>query len=200
MVRRRAGGCTILAAVARRANTDGRLNGKRVAILVDDGYDAREVAEPLASLRGDGAEVLIVGVAAGRTHHDMTGAETLTTDVAAVVAPPFDAIVIPGGYAPDRLRMRHAIVDLIRAAMAAGTVVAAVCRGPQVLISANVVRGRTLTCWPSIAVDVMNAGGLYVDRPVVRDGNLVTARKADDLGPFTDAIAGALVAAAGPGD
>ncbi len=67
--------------------------------------------------------------------------------------------------------------------MQAGKPVAAICHGPQVLISANVLRGRTLTCWPSIAVDVKNAGGLYVDRPVVRDGNLITARKTDDL-PF----------------
>ena len=74
----------------------------------------------------------------------------------------------------------------------AGKVVAAICHGPQVLISADVVRGRTLTCWPSIAVDVKNAGGLYVDQPVVEDGTLITSRKPDDVPAFCDAIIRAL--------
>ena len=93
----------------------------------------------------------------------------------------FDALVIPGGHAPDKMRMRHAMVDLARDAMEAGKPVAAICHGPQLLISANALRGRTLTCWPSIAIDVKNAGGLYVDKPVVEDGNLITSRKPDDV-------------------
>ena len=104
----------------------------------------------------------------------------------------FDAVVIPGGHAPDKMRMRHAMVDLARDAMEAGKPVAAICHGPQVLISANVLRGRTLTCWPSIAIDVKNAGGLYVDRPVVEDGNLITSRKPDDVPVFGEAIIRAL--------
>jgi protease I len=76
--------------------------------------------------------------------------------------------------------------------MADGKPVAAICHGPQVLISANALRGKTLTCWPSIAIDVKNAGGLYVDRPVVRDGNLITSRKVDDLSVFSEAIIEAL--------
>jgi protease I len=84
------------------------------------------------------------------------------------------------------------MVDLAGDALAAGTLVAAICHGPQVLISADALRGRTLTCWPSIAVDVKNAGGLYVDRPVVEDGNLITSRKPDDLPLFCDAIVRAL--------
>jgi len=72
--------------------------------------------------------------------------------------------------------------------LAAGKPVAAICHGPSVLINANVLRGKTLTCWPSIAVDVKNAGGRYVDRPVVEDGNLITSRKVDDLAVFNDAI------------
>ena len=85
------------------------------------------------------------------------------------------------------------MVDLAAAAMAANKSVAAICRGAQVLISADAIRGRTLTCWPSIAVDVKNAGGLYVDRPVVRDGNLITSRKADDLEAFAAAVIDALL-------
>jgi protease I len=100
----------------------------------------------------------------------------------------FAAIAIPGGYAPDRIRMRHGLIDLVRDAVAAGRPVAAIGHGAQVLISALVVNGRTMTCWPSIAVDVTNAGGLYVDRPVVEDGPIITARKADDLPRFIAAI------------
>ena len=108
----------------------------------------------------------------------------------------FDALVIPGGHAPDRMRMRHAMVDMARHAMEAGKLVAAICHGPQVLISAHAVRGRTLTCWPSIAVDVKNAGGLYVDKPVVEEGDLITSRKPDDVPAFSDAIIRALGPAA----
>ena len=106
----------------------------------------------------------------------------------------FDALVIPGGHAPDKMRMRHAMVDLARDAMEAGKPVAAICHGPQLLISANALRGRTLTCWPSIAIDVKNAGGLYVDKPVVEDGNLITSRKPDDVPMFSEAIIRALAA------
>jgi protease I len=90
------------------------------------------------------------------------------------------------------MRMRHAMVDLVRDAMERGKPVAAICHGASVLISANVLRGRTLTCWPSIAIDVKNAGGLYVDQPLVEDGNLITSRKPDDLPVFCAAIIRAL--------
>ena len=84
------------------------------------------------------------------------------------------------------------MVDLVRDAMAAGKPVAAICHGPQLLISANALRDRTVTCWPSIAVDVKNAGGLYVDQPVVQDGNLITSRKPDDVPLFSEALIRAL--------
>lgn len=170
------------------------LAGRRVALLVEDGFEARELFEPLEALRRAGADVALVGPAAGKTYQDKTGRETVTAELAAagVRISDFDGLVVPGGHAPDRMRMRHAMVDLARDAMAAAKPVAAICHGPQVLISANVLRGRTLTCWPSIAVDVKNAGGLYVDRPVVRDGNLITSRKPDDLDDFNEALIEAL--------
>ena len=126
---------------------------------------------------------------AGRAYAGKHG-EQVTADRAAAgtQASEFDAVVIPGGFAPDKMRLRHPMVDLVRDLMAAGKPVAAICHGPQVLINANVLRGRTLTCWPSIAVDVKNAGGHYVDKPVVEDGNLITSRKPDDLTQFTDAL------------
>jgi protease I len=171
----------------------GPLAGKRIAILVEDGYDERELTEPLESLRAAGASVTIVGPKAATTFHGKKGG-VVTSDVAAGTATmkDFDALVIPGGHAPDKMRMRHAMVDMARDAMTTGKPVAAICHGPQVLISADVLRGRTLTCWPSISVDVKNAGGLYVDRPVAEDGNLITARKPDDIPPFTAALARAL--------
>ena len=173
---------------------NGRLQGKRIALLVEDGFEAREVTEPLATLRNEGAEVVLVGPQAKVEYHDKARATTIASDLAAGSArmSAFDALVIPGGYAPDKMRMRHAMIDLVKDAMAGGKPVAAICHGPQVLISANALRGKTLTCWPSIAIDVKNAGGLYVDRPVVRDGNLITSRKVDDIPAFTEAIVMAL--------
>jgi protease I len=84
--------------------------------------------------------------------------------------------------------MRHAMVDLVRDVFADGKPVAAICHGPQLLINANILKGRTVTCAPSISVDVTNAGGHYVDRPVVEDGHLITSRKPDDLPQFNDAL------------
>lgn len=174
---------------------DGQLTGKRVALLVEDEFEDSEVTGPRDLLRGAGITVVIVGTKAGATYRGKKG-EAITADLGAgaAKAKDFDAVVIPGGHAPDKMRMRHAMVDLARDAMEAGKPVAAICHGPQVLISANVLRGRTLTCWPSIAVDVKNAGGLYVDKPVVEDGNLITSRKIDDVQVFSEAIIRALKA------
>jgi protease I len=169
------------------------LSGKRVAILVEDEYEDRELVAPLDALRSARATVTIVGPTAGTAFHGRRG-HSIVADEAAGTASvdDFDAFVVPGGHAPDKMRMRHAMVDLVRDAMDAGKPVAAICKGPQVLISANALRGRTLTCWPSIAIDVKNAGGLYVDKPVVEDGNLITSRKPDDLPQFCEAIIRAL--------
>ena len=170
------------------------LSGKRVAMLVEEGFEDRELTGPLDALRAAGATVTIVGPAAGTEFHGKRGQAVVASDAAAgaVRINDFDALVIPGGHAPDKMRMRHAMVDLARDAMEAGKPVAAICHGPQLLISADVLRGRTLTCWPSIAVDVKNAGGLYVDKPVVEDGNLITSRKPDDVPMFSEAIIRAL--------
>jgi protease I len=170
------------------------LAGKRVAILVEDEFEDRELTGPLDALRAAGADVTIVGPTRGASFRGKRGDATVTSDMAAGEARmrDFDALVIPGGHAPDKMRLRHAMVDLARDAMEAGKPVAAICHGPQLLISANALRGRTLTCWPSIAIDVKNAGGLYVDKPVVEDGNLITSRKPDDVPLFDEAIIRAL--------
>jgi protease I len=172
----------------------GSVSGRRVALLVEDEFEDCELTGPLEALRAAGALVTIVGPTVGGEYRGKRGETVVRADLAAGAArmKDFDALVIPGGHAPDKMRMRHAMVDLARDAMEAGKPVAAVCHGPQLLISANVLRGRTLTCWPSIAIDVKNAGGLYVDKPVVEDGNLITSRKPDDVPAFSEAIIRAL--------
>lgn len=166
---------------------------KRVALLVEDEFDDTQLTGSAEALRAAGVEVVLVGPSAGGTYRGKRGA-TVVADRAAgrVRAGDFDALVIPGGHAPDRMRMRHAMIDLVRDMVAAGKPVGAICHGPQLLISVNALRGRTVTCWPSIAIDVKNAGGLYVDKPVVVDGPIITARKPDDIPPFTDAVLRAL--------
>lgn len=163
-------------------------------MLVEDGFEDRELTGPLDALRAAGATVAIVGPLRGSEYRGKRGEAVVTSDLAAGAATmkDFDALVIPGGHAPDKMRMRHAMVDLARDAMDAGKLVAAICHGPQLLISAVALGGRTLTCWPSIAIDVKNAGGLYVDKPVVEDGNLITSRKPDDVPMFSEAIIRAL--------
>ena len=174
--------------------SDGVLTGKRVAMLVENEFEDRELTGPLEALRAAGATVTLIGPTAGAEFTGKRGEAVVTSDLAAGAArmKDFEALVIPGGHAPDKMRMRHAMVDLARDAMDAGKPVAAICHGPQLLISAGALRGRTLTCWPSIAIDVKNAGGLYVDKPVVEDGNLITSRKPDDVPVFSAAIIRAL--------
>jgi protease I len=175
-------------------DTSAAVAGKRVALLVEDGFEDVELTGPLEALRAAGAVVTIVGPVAGGEYRGKAGRASVRAELGAGAADMrnFDALVIPGGYAPDKMRMRHAMVDLARDAMDAAKPVAAICHGPQLLISANALRGRTLTCWPSIAIDVKNAGGLYVDKPVVEDGNLITSRKPDDVPAFSEAIIRAL--------
>ena len=170
------------------------LTGKRVAMLVEDEFEDRELTGPLEALKAAGATVTLIGPTAGAQFTGKRGETTVTSDLAAGAArmADFDALVIPGGHAPDKMRMRHAMVDLARDAMASNKPVAAICHGPSLLISSNSLKGRTLTCWPSIAIDVKNAGGRYVDRPVVEDGNLITSRKPDDVPAFNEAIIRAL--------
>lgn len=172
----------------------GRLAGKRIALLIEDGFAAREVFEPRRLLEAEGATVVTVAPTTKAPYRDKTGTESLTPDLPmhAAKAEDFDGVLIPGGHAPDRLRMRHALLDLVSDTLAAGKPVAAICHGPQVLISVNALRGRTVTCWPSIAIDVKNAGGLYVDRPAVRDGGIITARKGDDVPAFVEMLIGAI--------
>jgi protease I len=180
--------------VQSRAVPGLRLPGKRVAVLIEEGFSAGEVRLSRALLEAEGAAVVLVAPSIKAPYRDKTGTETLAADVpaAALRSSPFDAVVIPGGHSPDRIRMRHGLVEFVVEMAAAGKPIAAICHGPQVLITANLLRDRTVTCWPSIAVDVKNAGGRYVDRPAVQDGPIITGRKGDDVPAVVEVLIHAL--------
>jgi protease I len=165
-------------------------SAKRVALLVEEDFEDRELPLLLEMLRANGLNVTVIGPVADAAYRGKRLEATIRSDMAAGKARinDFDIVVVPGGYAPDRIRLRHAMVDLVRDALEAGKPVAAIDRGAQLLITVNALRGRTVTCWPSIAIDVKNAGGKYVDRPVVEDGPVITARKWDDVPALTDVI------------
>ena len=162
----------------------------RIALLLEEGFDDDEVERITAAFTDALYQVSLVAPFANRSYTGRRGRRTSTADLSAsgAGAAMFAAIIVPGGYAPDRIRMRQAMLDLVRDAVMRGVPVGAIGHGAQVLISAGVIAGRTVTCWPSIAIDVKNAGGLYVDRPVVEDRGVFTARKVDDIGAFVQAI------------
>jgi protease I len=171
------------------------LAGKRVAILAEEDFEDSELVEPLRAMRDAGAKVVIVGSGTKQIYKGKRGSATIRVDVTAdkVKAEDFDAIIVPGGYAPDKMRLHQSMIHLVREAHDLGKVIAAICHGPQLLISAGTVRGRRVTSWPSVTVDLQNAGANWVDEPVVQDGNLITSRKPGDLPRFNKAIIEALV-------
>jgi len=173
------------------------LEGKRVAVLVAEDFEDAELTEPVRALRDSGARIIIVGRDAGESYRGKRGTAEVTAEVSAenAAVEDFDAVVVPGGYAPDRMRLHQPMIDLARKAHEQGKIVAAICHGPQLLISADIVRGRRMTSWPSVAIDLKNAGATWVDQPVVQDGNIVTSRKPADLPKFNKAIIEALVSA-----
>ena len=164
------------------------LKGKRVAILAEDLYQDLELWYPALRLREAGAEVTIVGTGKGvyASKHGYPVKADKSADK--VAAGDFDAVIIPGGYAPDRMRRNEPMVRFVREMDKAGKVVAAICHAGWVLASANVLRGRKATCFAAIRDDVVNAGAAYADAEVVRDGNLITSRKPEDLPAFCRAI------------
>jgi protease I len=165
------------------------LTGKRVAVLVEQKYEEMEVWYPVYRLREAGCTVTLVGPEAGKTYASKLGYPA-TADAAAdrVSASDFDAVVIPGGFAPDYIRRSEPMLRLVRDAGGAGKPLAAICHGPWVLCSTNFLKGKTATCFHSIKDDVVNAGARYVDKEVVVDGNVITSRKPDDLPAFVTAV------------
>jgi protease I len=162
----------------------------RVAFIIDEMFEDSELRVPLDRVRQAGHEAVIIGVEAGRTITGKKGKETVSTErsIDDVAAGDFDALVIPGGYSPDHLRMHIKMVRLVRDMVLAERPVAAVCHAGWMLVEADVADGRTVTSWPSIKTDLLNAGARWVDREVVEDGNLITSRKPDDLPAFSAAL------------
>jgi PfpI family intracellular protease len=175
------------------SETGAELRGKRVAILAENLYQELELWYPLLRMREAGAKVQVVGTGSADTYASKHGYE-VTVDVEAgqVSAAEFDAVIIPGGYAPDLMRRYPDMVKLVREAFEGGKVVAAICHAGWMLVSADVLKGKRATCLFAIKDDLVNAGATYLDQEVVVDGNLITSRRPDDLPAFCRAIIAAL--------
>jgi protease I len=161
----------------------------RACVLVEQQYQEMEVWYPVYRLREAGCQVTLVGPEAGSNYPSKLGYPCKSDKAAKEVkADDFDLLVIPGGFAPDYLRRHDAVLKLVSTMAEQGKVVAAICHGPWVLCSTQALKGKKATCFFAIKDDVINAGANYVDAEVVRDGNLITSRKPDDLPAFLTAI------------
>ncbi len=165
------------------------LQGKRVAVLVEQQYQEMEVWYPVYRLREAGCVVELVGPEAGKTYASKLGYPAKATLAAKdASATDFAAVVIPGGFSPDYIRRGEAMMKLVRDALAQNKPVAAICHGPWVLCSTTGLKGKKVTCFHSIKDDVTNAGGTYVDQEVCVDGNVITSRTPEDLPAFMIAL------------
>ena len=165
------------------------LEGKKVAILATHGFEQVELVKPRQAIEEAGAEILVVspGGAQIRGWNFTEWGDKVVVDIPLKSAnvDNFDALHLPGGVmSPDFLRMDPAAVGFVRSFFDAGKPVAAICHAPWMLIEAGVLRGRSVTSWPSLKTDLRNAGARWVDEEVVRDGNLVTSRKPDDISAY----------------
>jgi len=172
-----------------------KLDGKKVAILVADGFEQVEMTKPREALDEAGAKMKIVSLKSGKiqgmNHADK--ADKFDVDLTLAEARPeeFDALMIPGGlYNPDAMRTNQRALNFARYFFREGKPVAVICHGPQVLINADLVRGRRMTSWPAIKVDLRNAGARWVDEEVVVDNGLVSSRKPDDIPAFNRKMIG----------
>src|SRR4051812_35044305 len=169
------------------------LDGKKVAILATDGVEQSELVDVRKALDAAGARTELVSPKADSIqafkHHDKGDTFKVDTPLGSAKTASYAALYLPGGVAnPDALRMDKQAVQFVREFMAADKPVAAICHGPWLLVEANAVAGRTLTSWPSLRTDIMNAGGEWVDEPVCVDGDLITSRKPDDIPAFNKKI------------
>lgn len=166
-----------------------KLQGKRIAFLATDGFEQSELIRPWDALKAEGATVELVSLRPdeiqGMEHHDKGVRRKVDKTLNQVKAEDYDGLVLPGGVAnPDELRTHPEAVAFTKAFFEQRKPVAAICHGPWTLIEAGVVKGRTLTSWPSLKTDIINAGGKWVDEEVHTDHGLVTSRKPDDLDAF----------------
>lgn len=169
------------------------LNGKTVVVFAEDVYEDHELWYPVYRMREAGARVIVAGSGRAETFTSKHGYPVKADTTADKIdAREIDAVIVPGGFAPDKMRRYPAMTGLVREADRLGKVVAAICHAGWVLVSAGILRGRTVTCTPAIKDDVINAGAEYVDREVVVDRNLITSRAPGDLPAFCREIIAAL--------
>jgi len=165
------------------------LSGKTVAILAEDGYEDLELWYPRIRLEEEGAEVVIVAKGKQKRVSKHAYEVEVDQDISQMDQRGFDGVIVPGGVqAPDRLRRHREILDFVKAISENGKMVATICHGPWVLISAGITKGRQMTCFFAIKDDLVNSGAKYVDAPVIVDGRLVTSRQPKDLPEFCKAI------------
>ncbi|MEM3948842.1 MAG: type 1 glutamine amidotransferase domain-containing protein [Zestosphaera sp.] len=201
-----------MSSLVRRAGPGSRLKGKKVVFIVANEFEDIELLYPFVRLSEEGAEVVVVPVRAGHPPRPSDPSKPVTgrfgipvpflvfregerhviRELKEVSVDEFDAIIIPGGFSPDYLRRLPEVLSLVREAHQKGKVVAAICHGPWVLISAVRAKRRRMTGVSAVKDDIINAGATYEDVPVVRDGNLITSRVPDDLPEFCQAIIEAL--------
>jgi protease I len=172
-------------------NHNQRLKGKRIAILATEGVEQSELEQPREALDQAGADTDLISPKGEEIHawDENDFGDTFQVDISLEDARPenYDGLLLPGGVMnPDKLRLQPNAVEFVRAFFAAGKPVAAICHGPQLLIEADVVRGRKVTSYPSVKRDLMNAGANWVDEQVVVDNGLVTSRKPDDIPAFNN--------------
>jgi protease I len=173
-----------------------RLEGRKVAVLVGPGYEDLEFWVPLMRLQEEGADVTVVGLKDGEAYSSKSGGLTATAQVGAedVTADEFDGVVVPGGWAPDKLRRYESITDLVRETYEQGRIVASICHGGLVLISAGIMDGHRATGSKGIKDDLINAGAKWVDESAFREENLVWGRVVADIPNFCRELVAALEA------
>jgi len=173
--------------------TTNRLEGMRVAILVENMFEQAELTQPREALQNAGAQTILVSPQQDKVqgvNHDEKG-DTFAVDMPLDRANPdtFDALLLPGGVAnPDRLRANKRAMDFVKSFVDAGKPIAAICHGPWSLVEVDAVRGKRMTSWPSLQTDIRNAGGTWVDEQNVTDQNITTSRKPDDIPKFNEAM------------
>jgi len=161
----------------------------RIAVIIADLFEDSEYTEPVAAFREAGHEVIHVGLQSGVTAKGKKKGTAVRVETTPAESPAdsFDALLIPGGYSPDKLRADEGAVEFVRTFMASGKPVFSICHGPQLLITAKALEGRNVTGWKSIIQDIIYAGGNFLDQEVVVDGNLVSSRSPRDLPAFIKA-------------
>ncbi len=169
------------------------LNGKKIAILATDGFEQSELMDPRKALDQAGATTVVIapknGEIKGWKLKDWGDSVRVDKTLDQANPQDYDALVLPGGVMnPDHLRMDPKAVDFVRKFVATGKTVAAICHGPWTLVETGALKGKTVTSWPSIKTDLVNAGATWVDKEVAVDGQFITSRKPDDIPAFSKAI------------